>query len=136
MFFDLWRSTTQFALGAFLPDFLTLLLLFFIASAALPDEIPADGLDLETYYFENRTYFWTLFLLLAISTTVSMALHRATAATTVTDVTRWILASGNLTLVILSGVLIATGRRWVHAALILLMLAALVWQWVALTITG
>ena len=108
----------------------------FIASATLPDEVPAEGLDLDAYYFANRTYFWTLFLLLAVSTTASTVSHRATSATTVAEATRWILASGNLTLVVLSSVLILTARRWVHAGLVLFMLAALVWQWVALTIAG
>lgn len=136
VFFDVWRSRTSFTLGGFLPDFLTLLLLFFIASAALPDEVPADGLDLDAYYFENRTYFWTLFLLLAVSVTASTVSHRATSSTTVAEATRWILASGNLTLVVLSSVLILTARRWVHAALVIFMLAALVWQWVALTIAA
>jgi len=134
LFFEFWRSSGQFALGGFLPDFLTLLLFFFIASAALPDEVPAEGLDLEAYYFENRTYFWGLFLLLAVSTTASIIFHRATSVTTASDVMRWILQSGNPTLIVFAAVLIATTRRWVHAALILFMLAALVWQWVALTI--
>ncbi len=30
------------------------------AAAALPDEIPAEGLDLKAYYFANRGYYWTL----------------------------------------------------------------------------
>ena len=94
------------------------------------------GLDLDSYYFENRTYFWTLFLLLAVSVTASTVSRRATSSTTVAEATRWILASGNLTLVVISSVLILTARRWVHAALVLFMLAALVWQWVALTIAA
>lgn len=134
VFFEIWRSTARFTLGGFLPDFVTLLLLFFIASAALPDEVPAEGLDLEAYYFESRTYFWSLFLLLVVSTTASIIFHRATPATTASDVVGWILRSGNVTLLVISAVLIATKRRWVHAALVLFMLAALVWQWVALTI--
>lgn len=134
LFFELWRSSSRFALGGFLPDFLTLLLLFFIASAALPDDVPAEGLDLEAYYFENRTYFWSLFLLLVVSTTASIIFHRATFVPTASDVMRWISQSGNVTLVVFSAVLLVTRRRWVHAALVLLMLALLVWQWVALTI--
>jgi hypothetical protein len=134
LFFEFWRSSSQFALGGFLPDFLTLLLLFFIASAALPDEVPAEGLDLEAYYFENRTYFWGLFLLLVVSTTASIIFHRATSVTSASDVMRWISQTGTDTLLVVSAVLIATRRRWVHAALVLFMLAVLVWQWVALTI--
>ena len=136
IFFDVWRASSSFTLGGFLPDLLTLLLLFFIASAALPDSVPAKGLNLDAYYFENRTYFWSLFLLLALSSTASTISHRANSATAVPDVIRWVLASGNLTLVVLSAILIATGKRWIHSVLVVFMLVALVWQWVALTITG
>jgi hypothetical protein len=133
-FFETWRGSGRFNLGGFLPDFLTLLLLFFIASAALPDEVPSEGLDLEAYYFENRVYFWSLFALLAVSTTISAILHRATSATQPGEIILWILQTGNLELVVISAILIATRRRWVHAALILFMLTAMTWQWVALTI--
>lgn len=136
IFFDVWRARSSFTLGGFLPDFLTLLLLFFIAAAALPDEVPAEGMDLDAYYFDNRTYFWSLFLLLAVATTASNVFHRVTSSTTLPDVIRWVLASGNLTLVVLSAILIATARRWVHSLLIAFMLIALVWQWVALTIAS
>ena len=136
LFFELWSPSNAFTLGGFLPDLLTLLLLFFIASAALPDEVPAEGLDLRVYYFENRTYFWSLFLLLAVSTTATIIFHRLDSVTTAADVIRLILQGGNVTLVIIAAVLIATSKRWVHLALVLFMLAALVWQWVSLTIAG
>ena len=105
LFFEIWSAGNRFALGGFLPDFVTLLLLFFIASAALPDEVPAEGLDLRAYYFENRTYFWTLFLLLVISTSASILFHRANSATTAFEAIRWILESGNIPLVVIAAVL-------------------------------
>ena len=37
-----------------------LLLLYLAASAVLPDEIPADGLDLREFYIDNRRHFWGL----------------------------------------------------------------------------
>lgn len=37
-----------------------LLLLYLVASAVLPDEVPADGLDLRKFYIENRRHFWGL----------------------------------------------------------------------------
>src|SRR6185295_13176874 len=80
-FFEIWNFPGRFSLGRFLPYLVTLLLLFFVACAALPDEVPAKGLDLETYYFENRTYFWSLFALLAASTTASTIILRAPSAT-------------------------------------------------------
>ncbi len=135
-FFDVWRSGSQFALGGFLPAFISLLLLFFCASAALPDECPADGLDLKTYYLENRTYFWSLFLLLTVSAMVSVISRRVTPGMTASDFVSLILADGNLTIVVISVVLIMTKNRWVHAGLVLFMLAALAWQWVALTIAS
>lgn len=136
LFFEFWSVDGKFTLGGFLPDFLTLLLLFFIASAALPDEVPAEGLDLRAYYLDNRVYFWTLFLLLVISTSATILIHRANPATTQTDIVRWVLQSGNVTLVVIAAVLLATQKRWVHIALVLIMLALLVGQWVALTISG
>ena len=135
-FFDVWRSSTQFALGGFLPAFCSLLLLFFCASAALPDECPTDGIDLNAYYLENRTYFWTLFLLLSISAAASVVGRQIPSGATAGDITRLILADGNLTLIVISVVLILTSNRWVHAALVLFMVAALAWQWLALTISG
>jgi len=134
VFFELWKSTGRFTLGGFVPDFVTLLLLFFIASAALPDEVPTEGLDLEAYYFENRTYFWSLFLLLVVSATATNIFHRATPDTTASEIIAWIWRSGNVTLLVLFAILLATARRWVHVALVLFMLAALVWQWVRLAI--
>jgi len=136
VFFDVWRSGNNFTLGGFLPDFISLLLLFFIASAALPDEVPTEGLDLKSYYLENRTYFWSLFLLLTVSATASSVFRRVTPNTTVTDVARGILDNGNLYLAVISCVLIATERRWVHVAVVLIFLAGMVLEWLALTISG
>lgn len=135
-FFDVWRSGSQFTLGGFLPTFTSLLLLFFSASAALPDEVPKEGLDLKSYYLENRTYFWTLFLLLAVSATATVVLRRVTPGTTAAEIVNSSFAKGSLALVGISAVLIATERRWVHATLVVLLLAALVYRWVALTIAG
>jgi len=136
LFFEIWSVGSKYTLGGFLPDFVTLLLLFFIASAALPDEVPAEGLDLRAYYLENHVYFWTLFLLLVISTSATLLIHRANPATTPSEVVRWILQSGNVTLVVIAAVLLATKKRWIHIALVLFMLVLLVGQWVALTISG
>ncbi len=64
---DTWVSGWKFFFYGHL-----LLLLYLVASAVLPDEVPADGLDLREFYIENRRYFWGLqacvFLLLLVST--------------------------------------------------------------------
>jgi len=48
-------------IGQFLPLLVELVLLFLLAAAVLPDEVPAGGLDLRLYYDRNGPYFWTLF---------------------------------------------------------------------------
>lgn len=48
-------------IGEFLPQFVVLVILFLLAAAALPDEVPAEGLDLKAYYRRNGPYFWSLF---------------------------------------------------------------------------
>lgn len=48
-------------IGQFLPLFVELVILFLLAAAALPDEVPAEGVDLKAYYHRNGPYFWALF---------------------------------------------------------------------------
>lgn len=48
-------------IGQFLPLLVELVLLFLLAAAALPDEVPPGGLDLRLYYDRNGPYFWSLF---------------------------------------------------------------------------
>ena len=49
------------SIGEFLPSLVTLVLVFLLAGAALPDEVPAEGLSLRAYYDRNGPYFWGLF---------------------------------------------------------------------------
>lgn len=63
---QVWWSTyspqdTALTIGQFLPLLVELVLLFLLAAAALPDDIPAGGLDLKLYYDRNGPYFWSLF---------------------------------------------------------------------------
>lgn len=63
---QIWWSLYQpgeapLTIGAFLPVLVELILLFVLAAAALPDEVPAEGVDLRRYYDRNGRYFWSLF---------------------------------------------------------------------------
>jgi hypothetical protein len=59
-------------IGAFLPFVLELVLMFLLACVALPDEVAPEGVSLRAYYFEQHSYFWSLFAaLIAV-----FALHR------------------------------------------------------------
>ncbi len=65
---ELWWNLAQFekidvriTIGMFLPFLTGLVLLYLLACAALPDEIPSDGIDLKAEYFEHQRYFWLMF---------------------------------------------------------------------------
>lgn len=50
----IYTFASTFALTA------VLALVFLIASAVLPDEVPAQGIDLKAFYETNRRYLWSL----------------------------------------------------------------------------
>lgn len=51
------RSET---LAAFLPMFVVLVFSFLMMAAALPDDVPDSGIDLEEFYFSSRIHLWSL----------------------------------------------------------------------------
>jgi hypothetical protein len=55
---DQWKGS--FSFFQFLPYGISMLLMFLAAAATLPDEVPAEGLDLKAFYFENRRHYWGL----------------------------------------------------------------------------
>jgi hypothetical protein len=60
---SLERLSTAMTAGRFLPMLLGLMVLILLASAVLPDSIPAEGIDLRTFYFAEHRYLWVLFAL-------------------------------------------------------------------------
>jgi hypothetical protein len=56
-----WRGFTGTTMGDVAPYFGALILIYLAASVTLPDEVPADGLDLGRYFDEIRSYFWFLY---------------------------------------------------------------------------
>jgi hypothetical protein len=113
--------------AAFLPNLGSLVLLFLLASATLPDQVPAEGLDLKAYYLENRTYFWGLFALWVVALVVNEALLSTAAGRSVGD----ILAATwrNLLFVPVFGLLMWTRRRWVHGIVLAFCLVVVVGSW-------
>jgi hypothetical protein len=62
-----WYATaTELRLIEFLPRLVLLLLIYLLAAAVLPDEVPAEGLSLRSFYVETSRYFWSLILLLTL----------------------------------------------------------------------
>lgn len=115
------RPGQGFTVGMFLPFLAELMLLYLLASAALPDDVPAGGVDLQAYYFENRRYFWSLFAALL----AMFVLHRLGTAWAVYGpraVARMIPnVVPNVILIAIVVSLAISGRRWWHGLWLLLL---------------
>ncbi len=61
-----YASATELRLIEFLPRLLLLLMIYLLAAAVLPDEIPEKGINLRTFYVETSRYFWALVVLLTL----------------------------------------------------------------------
>lgn len=115
--------------AAFLPNLASLILLFLLSSATLPDQVPAEGLDLKTYYLDNRAYFWGLFALwitaLVVKEVLISASQGSSAAAILASVWR------NLLFVPVFGLLMWTRWRWVHGVVLVFCLLVVVGSWIS-----
>lgn len=107
--------------GAFLPFLGGLILLYLICGAALPDEVPEQGLDLRDFYFANAPFFWTLFTVL-IGQFVLVRVGRNLAYAGL-DATIAVLPAvvPNLLLIVLTASLIRVKRSWWHGLMLVLL---------------
>ena len=64
---DWYLHTPELRLVEFLPNLLLFLLIYLMAAAVLPDEVPEEGLDLRQFYVETSTYFWSLVLIMTVA---------------------------------------------------------------------
>lgn len=64
---DWYARTTELRLVEFLPSLGLLLLIYLMAAAVLPDEVPEQGLDLRQFYVETSNYFWALVLVTTVA---------------------------------------------------------------------
>lgn len=100
----------------------TMLVLFLAASAALPSQVPDEGLDLREWYFANRARYWGLGVALMGCFTVTNAIVYATHA--VPGPLPLIFMAQNAVIAVLCGTLIWTRAAWWHGLCIVLFLAA------------
>jgi len=116
---------TRVSMVEFLPTLASLVVLFLILAAVLPDEVPARGLDLKKWYWDNARYIWLLNVLgLGILLTVFAATH----VRTVPDVGQFLIEQSiNITLLLGAGLLLFTKRSWVHSTYVALAVAVLVY---------
>lgn len=103
-----------------------LIAMFLLASAALPDAIPDEGLDLSAYYEENRRYFWVLF---ALFTLLALAVDFLAPTYEPSVPTGPVRAIPTLIIAALLLSLAFVRRRAYHVVVVLLLLAFFGWQW-------
>jgi len=111
---------TGLTIGQFLPLLVELVILFLLAAAALPDEVPADGVDLKAYYIRNGPYFWGLFTA-ALDWPIVMDIVKAVTNGALLD-----FLSGrvvDLVVFVVFASLIFVRRLWWHAVAMLLLSA-------------
>ena len=59
-------GATELRLIEFLPRLVVLLLIYLLAAAVLPDEVPKQGIDLRAFYSDSSRYFWAMIVLLTV----------------------------------------------------------------------
>lgn len=113
-------------IGAFLPIFVTLVLMFLLAAVSLPDPRDDDARDLKAYYDHNGSYIWTLFLLSVLVLAVAGLVHDLDGRTLAGYVMDRAVDLVVLPALMLSLVLVR--RRWWHWIVVgFLSLMALNW---------
>jgi hypothetical protein len=130
-FYGIGRAAAWTSYGRFLPLVALLIVMFLLASAALPDEVVAGETDLSAYYAENSRYFWTLFsLFIMLAVPVSaIALGTVGVAILRQSVTNLLLE-----LVLVS--LAVVRRRRYHATMVVLLVLLLGLRWSRLQLVG
>ena len=95
----------------FLPKFLVLVVAFLMMAAALPDDVPEDGIDLRQFYFSSRIHLWSL---MSLTLTTVLAIYIAdhlTVGVPTLVATVW----PTMISITLAVVATLTVRMWVHA---------------------
>jgi hypothetical protein len=123
-FFEIWRFTafTRLSFYGLLFNMSEPLLAFLAAAAVLPDEVPPEGLDLDTFYFHERGYIWGAMFLGLIASTIINVIERPLQrlAFDAASLRFW---GETVLLAIALLVLVWSRRRWLHALCIVVMLA-------------
>jgi hypothetical protein len=126
IFYGLGASPAWTRYGAFLILAASLVCMFLLASATLPDEVPVEGIDLSRYYDENGRYFWSLFSLFVL---LMVAVEFVAAGDPHPDAGVLWRTVLNLTLAAFLLSLATVRNRRYHTVVVLVLLVMLTVQW-------
>ena len=104
-----WKSFYFFLANGHL-----LILLYLLSSAALPDKVPENGIDLKQYYFQNHRYFWSLMAFVSILSVLIAEISQAILGRPLNIEN--IIANGIFLFLIT--ILIITKKYWIHAVIV------------------
>lgn len=126
--FNLWWRWPGFAgktIGEVVPYFAELILIYLAASSTLPDEIPANGIDLGRYFDENRGYFWFVYAsyvaVYMVLTTIKGLQHGLTASNL------WSQYYVDYPWIVIAFGMIFVRPRWISGVFLLATLLWFVW---------
>ena len=136
-FYAVGRGQVWQVYGQFLPLLVVLVALTLVATAALPDEVPAEGLDLAAYYRTNAPYLWTVYtVFLVLTISVGLWLHVLGAASGRTLHDAMLQQVPNAVVALFVGSLAIVRRRAYHAIMVPLLLVVLGAVWSRLRLDG
>lgn len=120
-----WRGFTGTTMSEVAPYFVALILIYLAASVTLPDDVPADGIDLGTYFDENRSYFWFVYTTFVAVILTLMTLRRIAAGATGSEL--WAIYYFDYVFIAVGYVMMWVKKRWVSGAVIAVVLLWLLW---------
>ena len=126
IFYALGRAIAWTHYSAFLVLAASLVCMFLLASATLPDDVPETGIDLGQYYRENQRYFWSLF---GLFVALMVAVELVAEWTRIRDAAVLRRTLMNLALVASLLSLAKVQNRRYHAILVPVLLVLLTAQW-------
>ena len=117
---------TEISMAQFLPVLGSLVILFLLLAAVLPDEVPEEGLDLKAWYSANSRYIW---ILNVIGLGMLLTVFVATNVRTGPDVLQF-LAEQAINIALFAGalLLVFSRRLWIHSAYVALAVAVLLYS--------
>ncbi len=121
-----FAQISEISMAAFLPTLASLVILFLILAAVLPDEVPSEGLDLKAWYIGNSRYVWILNVLgLGMLLSVFAVTHVRTGP----DVLQFLWEQKiNVGLFAGALVLVFTKRLWVHSVYVAIALGVMLYS--------
>jgi hypothetical protein len=122
-----YMRVEHFSIRAFLPDIVMLMLNFLAAAAALPDEVPAEGLDLRVHYWRVARYFWTIMAIVHVLILIFVAPRMAAGPMSAPEFLRD--QAGTLALLAASLLAIFVRRAWLHGLILAAFLGAWLWTY-------